>query len=434
MNYQQPYNTRLGQQLEETKECSVRVIGSGSAQLYKNRDLETQRIRDSSHQLDFIIESSPQQLCSTVPTKNNTFFHKVIGMDKVYILQQMAPNDTIVFIGDQKESDKILQAELSAAAHNQYIRDVAVEISNNLAKEVRLNECRTRKLAHYNAIATAQFNGWQAASYLDLPLCVKLTAIGQSVAALQCAPQTVNFTTVITRCGPQPRYKDNTINVEGWELTKFTECYWHSSFVNFNGHAYSYRNQTWQKVTTSLIVQGHQHIKTASFQADNSLGNILKSHPTFKSNPLSINVAIADILATVQEHHANDFTSETQINSVLIKDITHTSFLSKFSRWLQSFGIISVCGVGITIAVRFCGIGSIIARYLPFLSIFNFLRPSTTSSPDIELGQRPTVSNSHPQPSPITIVTSAIPDASRHPHPKKQRNHRQPSDQNTSKL
>ena len=99
-------------------------------------------------------------------------------MDKLYILQQMAQNDTIVFIGDQKESDKILQAELSAAAHNQYIRDVTVEISNNLAKEVRLNECRTRKLAHYNAIVTAQFNGWQAVSYLDLPLCVKLTAIG----------------------------------------------------------------------------------------------------------------------------------------------------------------------------------------------------------------------------------------------------------------
>ena len=68
--------------------------------------------------------------------------------------------------------------------------------------------------------------------------------------------------------------------------------------------------------------QGHQHIKTASFQADNSLGNVLKSPPNFKSNPLSINIAIADTLATVKEHHANDFTSETQISSVLIKDIT----------------------------------------------------------------------------------------------------------------
>lgn len=305
-------------------------------------------------------------------------------MDRVYIFQQTSPNETIFSIGERKDSNKLLEAEISSAAHNQYIRDVAVEISNNLAKEIRANECRTRKLAHFNAIATAQFNGWQAASYLDLPLCTKLTTIGQSVAVLQFIPQVVNFTTEITRCGPQPRYKDKTINIDGWELTSFSECYWHSSFVNFNGHAHSYRNQTWYKTTASLIVLGQTHIKTTAYEADNSLGNLLKSHPSFKSNPMSINVALADILATVQEHHANDFTSENHIGHVLLKDQTHTNFLSKLSHWLQSFGIISICGVGITIAIRFCGVGSIIAKYLPFLSIFQFFRSNSSTTNDVE--------------------------------------------------
>ena len=164
---------------------------------------------------------------------------------------------------DDHEAEKMalmLKAEVDSAVHSQFMLDITVEMPNRLAWEIRAIQCQTRELAHKNAVAMAQYNGWLAASYLELPLCSKLFLIGDSVAVLQCSPMNVTFTTEITSCGPQPRYNDSTISNEGWELTHYSECYWHSFFVNFNGHAHTYRNNTWTPVIPSIIVQGHQLI------------------------------------------------------------------------------------------------------------------------------------------------------------------------------
>ena len=39
--------------------------------------------------------------------------------------------------------------------------------------------------------------------------------------------------TQITRCGPQLRYGDHTLNVDGWELVKYSPCYSNLGFVNW---------------------------------------------------------------------------------------------------------------------------------------------------------------------------------------------------------
>jgi hypothetical protein len=64
----------------------------------------------------------------------------------------------------------ITRAEIEFASHTQYTRDLAMEVSNHLAKEICNNlQCEQRKANHYAAISTAQYNCWLVASYLGYP-------------------------------------------------------------------------------------------------------------------------------------------------------------------------------------------------------------------------------------------------------------------------
>ena len=195
-------------------------------------------------------------------------------MDRVVITWYNNYNNTQRQSNGQKFENisSTLRAEIDTAAHSQHMRDFAVEMTNSVAKEVCELQCKVREKTHRNAISTAQYNGWLAAAYLDLPQCNKLQPVGNDLAVLQCIPSNITFTTEVTRCGPQPRYKNQTISVEGWELMDFTECYWHFIFVNFNGHCHTYRNGTWTTIEPSIIVQGDKLINQLPLEVDNALG------------------------------------------------------------------------------------------------------------------------------------------------------------------
>ncbi|KZS05462.1 Uncharacterized protein APZ42_031347 [Daphnia magna] len=177
----------------------------------------------------------------------------------------------------------------------------AMKMSNGIAEEIRALQCKIRETAHKNAFATTQYNGWLAASYLNLPNCMKLQPTGKDVAVLQCTPRIVIFSTAITDCGPQPKVRNSTISVEGWELTEYRECYWHSDF-----HAQSYKNGTLEPIVPSVSIKGTKLINALSYEVDNTLGTILQLHPALKQNPLSPAEAMTDILATVNGHSTND--------------------------------------------------------------------------------------------------------------------------------
>ncbi|KAK4028075.1 hypothetical protein OUZ56_017255 [Daphnia magna] len=206
--------------------------------------------------------------------------------------------------------EMVLETECSDYVISSPIGDIPasanVKMSNGIAEEIRALQCKIRETAHKNAFATTQYNGWLAASYLNLPNCMKLQPTGKDVAVLQCSPRIVIFSTAITDCGPQPKVRNSTISVEGWELTEYRECYWHSDFVNFNGHAQSYKNGTLEPIVPSVSIKGTKLINALSYEVDNTLGTILQLHPALKQNPLSPAEAMTDILATVNGHSTND--------------------------------------------------------------------------------------------------------------------------------
>ena len=362
--------------LKETRECKVRELDdSRTGWLHNTSNPSVQRIRDPIKQLDYLFNTTSAAICE-LPARSS-LFKPVVGMENVYIkihfrfpLKAKPTNHSVTIINS---TTTLIRSEIETAAHTQYIRDIAVDMANGLSHELRVIQCQTRELAHRNAIATAQYNGWLAAGYLDLPQCSKLVTVGESVSVLQCVPKNVTFTTEFTSCGPQPKFENSTINIEGWELTSFSECYWPANFVNFNGHAHSYRNGTWAPIVPSIVSQGHKLIDTLPIEADNSLGTLLKLHPALRNNPMSPAVAVAEILASVHAHHAANPTGVRHVSTVLLNpnDAPHIPFLTRIGIWFRNFGILS--GVGITglLAFRFCGIGSMLIKFIPCLSIFS---------------------------------------------------------------
>ena len=88
---------------------------------------------------------------------------------------------------------------------------------------------------------------------LDLPLCAKLRAFGKPAVLITCKAQNVAFEIKMTSCGPQPRFGNFTINLDGWELVSFAPCYWTKGIVNFNNKPYGYRNNTWVPIKAKIV-------------------------------------------------------------------------------------------------------------------------------------------------------------------------------------
>jgi hypothetical protein len=299
-------------------------------------------------------------------------------------------------------------AKIEYASHTQYSRDLATELSNHLAKEIRNLQCEQQRTAHQAAISTAQYNGWLAAAYLDLPLCSKLLAVGASATILRCTPNNYTFKPVFTNCGPQPRTGNSTsystINSEGWELTKFTECYWHANVVNFNGRAHTFKNNTWAPVNPNIVMHGRRLIDTFQLEVNNSFGLLRELHPAIASHPLISSKIMADIFSYVQMGYSTNLSGDRHIETILVnpREKESISFAAGVANWLNNFGILSGVGMTVALAFRFCGLGTCLGAYTPCLRYcnpFSWLASMPRPAQDIETGREVTRAAA-----PVTIV------------------------------
>lgn len=161
--------------------------------LYETTDPKIVRIHDSNNQLDVVVKYVSLWLCK--PATNFLNFRPVLGTDRVVA--------SWIFVNsskrDAKISNKIWTSRLCCCcfvcclvvcwlfvlccAH--YIRVIAVKMSNGIAEEIRALQCKIQETAHTNAITTAQYNGWLAASYFNLPNCTEHQPTGKNDAVLQ---------------------------------------------------------------------------------------------------------------------------------------------------------------------------------------------------------------------------------------------------------
>ncbi|KZS00246.1 Uncharacterized protein APZ42_003540, partial [Daphnia magna] len=208
---------------------------------------------------------------------------------------------------------------------------------------------------HERAIAAAQDNGWLAASQLNLPQCTKLQALGRTAVVIQCKELNVTFDTVVTSCGPQPKFQNFTINLDGWELVKSSTCYWTNGFVNFNGKPYAFRNNTWNPIEANIILPEQSLTHSFRYEDVKFSDYEHRSNPAYSDTMLNHMNIMADIAAAMNEH-SQDISSVHETLSTSNVLITASNVGSYTSWWVKIkgyfyIGILCVSGL---VLLRFC--------------------------------------------------------------------------------
>ncbi|KAK4006736.1 hypothetical protein OUZ56_011894 [Daphnia magna] len=402
---------------KEAKLCELRVIEKVMGVKYSTKnDLITFRIRDPIKKLDFTYSMIKSSVCGG---GNLIAYHPVLGIDRVVIavreaakgthLVEMRPNNADAVT--KMALSELTRAEIEYASHTQYIRDFAMDISNHLAREIRNLQCESRKTAYHAATTTAQYDGWLAAKHLDLPFCTKLLAVGAFVSQryLRDGFHAMSSPTSVG----QPDHQRGKLGAH-----EVLRLLLHANFVNFNGKAHTFKNNTWMPINPNLEIQGRRFIGTMPLEVDNSLGMILQLHPTITSHPLSASTIMADILAYIQMGYVTEMSGERHVNTVLVHpgQAQDVSFMARIGYWLRNFGIMSGVGVSIALPFGLCGLGSLLGLNIPCCRYFNpcsWLTPPQSAHRDIELGPQATT-NLAPT-APVTSVNIPPPPTSAGP-------------------
>ncbi|XP_045025162.1 uncharacterized protein LOC123469880 [Daphnia magna] len=298
-----------------------------------------------------LVESGVGTL--TRQLEDRTSAYDVVGQPKLYILT-----------GEIKENSSSAStttppppnAEIfHIPANIQYIRDKLTDHENELARLIQILQCDSRKAKHERAIASAKYNGWLAASQLNLPQCTKLQALGRTAVVIQCKELNFTFDTVVTSCGPQPKFQNFTINLDGWELVKFSPCYWTNGFVNFNGKPYAFINNTWNPIKANIILPEQSLAHSYRYEDVKFSDYEHRSNPVYSDTMLNHMNIMADIAAAMNEH-SQDISSVHETLSTTNVLITASNVGTGTSWWVKIkdyfyIGILCVSGL---VLLRFC--------------------------------------------------------------------------------
>ncbi|KAK4017387.1 hypothetical protein OUZ56_032699 [Daphnia magna] len=128
------------------------------------------------------------------------------------------------------ERNDSIDINIRQNARIKYLEDATICHKNELTRVIQSMHGDQRLAKHEQAVSTAQYNEWKAATEL------------------------VNFTTEKTTCEPQPRFNNFTICRSGLELIAFTLCYWAGGIGNLNDKPQAYRNNALQPVEVSVVM------------------------------------------------------------------------------------------------------------------------------------------------------------------------------------
>ena len=365
------------------EKCNKTTLESGEGRLYRINN-ETFRLADPSKQLDFIIskEIMNGNDCNVSLTENQFW---IIQMPGIYVTIKRKSSEPSSNVSTTTRSPVNSQPEvasrparalvdsLNAAEHLQFIQNRLTDNENKLLSAVRQLQCESRKNKFQRAIRTAASNGWIAAKELGFPKCTRLIPVGETAQMQTCSPQTVEVTSLKTTCGPQPLvYENYTVSINGFELTKFSDCYHQGKIVNLNGRPFSFIDNDWKELDQNIVPneKGIVNINEFAYEADNSL-DVWKNIDSDKTNVYDHMSILADIVAVINEHEPDNFIGRPHPSKALIDKHEHENhtFLQTIATWLQYFGGITLLALGIFIAYRLFGGQAVVKKALDFIGL-----------------------------------------------------------------
>ncbi|KAK4005017.1 hypothetical protein OUZ56_006741 [Daphnia magna] len=249
-------------------------------------------------------------------------------------LSNTSKNNTVTAL------EQILNTQVGLAAHVQFVRDKLTEQENDILRIVRNTQCELVRTKRALATSAAQYDGWLAASILQLPECMNLQAQGETVLLKQCRAIRITFTTETTSCGPQPRFKNFTIATNGWELAPYSPCYWRDHYVNFNGRHHVYRNNTWKKAEATLLQPERDLPTSFRYDDDNTHDYEPQANPAYDGITTSHMNIIADLAAAMAEQSMKTgINSSTAMRNIIVTAEEKPGITSYMS-WWETFKII----------------------------------------------------------------------------------------------
>ena len=236
--------------------------------------------------------------------------------------------------------------------HKQYIEGLEIEHENTLATEVRQIYCQLSVIRRNQAITLAQTNGILAATTLKLPQCSRLQGFGQSLLLQECKVRRANITAIETSCGFQPFYayqnKNYTIGTDGWSLHPYSNCFWQSHLVNFNGKTFSWEhNKTYNEWTEQIPNIHTPNLNLISQFSELPLNDhdfMVKNHPAHEIADLEQLNVLNDLMGRIQDAQSNS------LSNIVMSEKQDNNIGTMFS-WTRVLKIMTLSVIGFILCV-----------------------------------------------------------------------------------
>jgi len=250
-----------------------------------------------------------------------------------------------------REFNQVVQYHIGKM-HEQFKQRIETEHENRLAKEIREMYCQVSNMKKIQAIILSQTNGILAAAALGLPVCSRIQGFGQTMILQQCAVKTISLTAVETQCGFQPYFSyaegNFTIGMDGWSIHPYSDCFWKSHYVNFNGNPFSWEhnesNGEWVKQKPTIHTTHLDLIAEFEELKLNDFDYALKAHPAHNVMEMEQLNILNDLVGRLHE------TESKALSDIVVTEEQDNTIGSMFS-WFDTLKIMGLCTAGFIVFI-----------------------------------------------------------------------------------